>query len=112
MFDWLQTNPGRLYVVGTLLPLAAFVLLLLAGSIRSLCRPFRQQGGFAARLYWAFGGDTPVRTGAVVTVVCMALSAVCAAACSKSTPASPTAVAAAVSDASLPMVRIAFTYAC
>ena len=77
MFDWLQTNPGRLYVVGTLLPLAAFALLLVAGGIRALCRPHRQQGGKAASLYWAFGGDTPGRGGALLTTIFMGLSAVC-----------------------------------
>jgi NADH-quinone oxidoreductase subunit L len=75
VLDWFQAAPGRLYVVGTLLPLAAFVMLLVAGGIRSLCRPFRQQGGFAASVYWAFGGDTPVRSGALLTVAFMGASA-------------------------------------
>ncbi len=75
MFEWLQTNPGRLYVLGTLLPLVALVLLLVAGGIRALCRPFRQQGGFGASLYWVFGGDTPIRTGAVLATAFMGTSA-------------------------------------
>jgi NADH-quinone oxidoreductase subunit L len=76
MFDWLFVPPGRLYVIGTLLPLAAFVLLLTAGGIRALCRPFRQQGGIGASLYWVFGGDTPVLTGAYIATAFMAASAV------------------------------------
>src|SRR5262245_57445090 len=76
MFDWFQAVPGRLYVVGTLLPLAAFVLLLVAGGIRSLCRPFRQEGGFASSVYWLCGGDTPLKTGAYVATASMFLAAV------------------------------------
>src|SRR5262245_17983708 len=75
MLDWLQTNPGRLYVIGTLLPLTSFVLLLIAGGIRALFRPFRQQGGIEASLYYAFGGDTPVKTGAYIATAFMAASA-------------------------------------
>ena len=69
MLDWFQAVPGRRYVVGTLLPLAAFVLLLVAGGIRALCRPFREHGGFASKLYWALGGDTPLKTGAYLAIV-------------------------------------------
>jgi NADH-quinone oxidoreductase subunit L len=76
MLDSFQANPGRLYVVGTLLPLAAFVLLLGGGGVRAACRPFRRQGGFAASLYWAFGGDTPGRTGAILSTLFMGSSAV------------------------------------
>lgn len=75
MVEWFQSVPGRLYVLGTLLPLLGFVLLLVAGGIRALCRPFRQQGGAAASIYWAFGGDTPVKTGAYLVTACMAGSA-------------------------------------
>ncbi len=75
MFDWIHANPGRLYVIGTLLPLAAFALLLVAGGVRSLCRPFRKDGGFGASLYWAFGGDNPVKGGAYLATTFMACSA-------------------------------------
>ena len=75
MFDWFQAVPGRVYVVGTLLPLAAFALLLVAGGIRAVCRPFRNQGGLAASLYWAFGGDTPAKGGAYFATAFMAASA-------------------------------------
>jgi NADH-quinone oxidoreductase subunit L len=76
VLDWFQAVPGRLYVVGTLLPLAAFVLLLVMGGIRALCRPFREQGGLAASLYWAFCGDTPAKAGAYLATAFMGVSAV------------------------------------
>jgi NADH-quinone oxidoreductase subunit L len=75
VFDWIHANPGRLYVVGTLLPLAAFALLLAAGGVRALCRPFRKDGGFGASLYWAFGGDNPLKGGAYLATAFMACSA-------------------------------------
>jgi NADH-quinone oxidoreductase subunit L len=75
VLDWTHANPGRLYVVAALLPLAAFALLLIAGGIRALCRPHRQQGGMAASLYWAFGGDAPAKGGAYLATACMATSA-------------------------------------
>ena len=74
--DGFQSTPGRLYVVGTLLPLMSFAVLLVAGGLRALCRPFRQQGGTAASVYWALGGDTPARGGAIFATVFMGLAAV------------------------------------
>ena len=62
MLSWFDAVPGRLYVVATLLPLAAFVILLLAGAWRNLRGP-------AAR---------PTRTGAYLATALMALSAVIA----------------------------------
>ncbi|WP_320686600.1 NADH-quinone oxidoreductase subunit L [Gemmata algarum] len=75
MLDWFQVVPGRLYVVATLLPLAAFALLLVTGALRALCRPFRDQSGFAGRLYWLYGGDTPLKTGAHLATLFIAGSA-------------------------------------
>ena len=72
---WFDDHPGRLYVVGTLLPLVAFAQLLAAGGVRSLCRPFRERGGIAGRLYWMFGGDTPLKSGAYRATVVMAVAA-------------------------------------
>ncbi|MBY0460822.1 MAG: NADH-quinone oxidoreductase subunit L, partial [Gemmataceae bacterium] len=77
MLDWFQAVPGRLYVVGTLLPLTAFALLLVAGGLRFLCRPFREQGGLASSLYWLLGGDSPLKSGAVLATACMIGSASC-----------------------------------
>jgi len=67
--------PGRLYVVATLLPLAAFVVLLLGGAVRTVCRPYRKSGGFGGSLYWVFGGDTPLKTGAYLATACMVAAA-------------------------------------
>jgi NADH-quinone oxidoreductase subunit L len=76
---WLEATPGRLYVVATLLPLAAFVTLLLVGALRNLCRPYRQVGGIASSTYWLLGGDRPLKTGAYLATGCMAAAAVLAA---------------------------------
>jgi NADH-quinone oxidoreductase subunit L len=75
MFPGFEANPGRLYVVATLLPLGAFVLLLIGGGVRSFCRPFRRAGGFAGSLYWICGGDKPLKTGAYLATACMAAAA-------------------------------------
>jgi NADH-quinone oxidoreductase subunit L len=56
-------NPGLLYVVATLLPLASFVLLLLAGGLKNLGRTHRDTG-WGESLYWLFGGDRPGKGGA------------------------------------------------
>src|SRR5580698_7194136 len=78
MIPGFEANPGRLYVEATLLPLGAFFLLLVAGGVRSACRPFRKQGGFAGSLYWICGGDKPLKTGAYLATGCMALAAILA----------------------------------
>jgi NADH-quinone oxidoreductase subunit L len=76
MSSWFESAPGRLYVVATLLPLAAFLVLLVAGGVRALCRPFRRSGGFAELVYWVSGGDRPLKTGAYFACTFMALAAV------------------------------------
>ena len=38
MVSWFINIPGRLYVLATLLPLAAFAVLLVAGLVRTLAR--------------------------------------------------------------------------
>src|SRR5947209_19088641 len=65
-------HPGLLYVAATLLPLAAFLLLLLAGGLRAALRPARDQGGLGASLYRLLGGDTPTRAGAYVATAAIA----------------------------------------
>lgn len=77
MLDWIEHAPGRLYAIGTLLPLAAFALMLCAGGARALCRPFRAEPGLAGKLFRALGGDTPRRGGALLATLCMALAAAC-----------------------------------
>jgi NADH-quinone oxidoreductase subunit L len=66
-------HPGQLYVAATLLPLASFVLLLMAGAIRAAARPARETAVGAA-LYTALGGDRPARAGAYVATGAMALA--------------------------------------
>ena len=76
MVSWLLATPGRLYVVATLLPLAAFALLLVGGCLRNLCRPYRETNGSARFLYYFLGGHRPLRAGAYFATGVMALSAV------------------------------------
>ena len=47
VLDWFEAVPGRLYVVATLLPLAAFALLLVAGGVRVAVPAVPRAGGFA-----------------------------------------------------------------
>jgi len=75
MFDWIETNPGRLYVVATLLPLTSFAVLLACGGLRGLCRPFRRDSGLASSVYWLCGGDRPLKTGAWFATGMMAAAA-------------------------------------
>src|SRR5215471_9935452 len=78
MLNWFESAPGRLYVVATLLPLAAFAALLIGGAVRAACRPYRRRGGFLGNLYWVCGGDKPLKTGAYLATAFMALAAVLA----------------------------------
>src|SRR5438876_12152507 len=68
-------EPGLLYVAATLIPLASFVAILLAGGFKNLGRTYRAQG-WGNSLYWLLGGDQPGRTGAYVATGAIALSAV------------------------------------
>ena len=77
MPDWLQNDPGKLYVVATLLPLLGCALLLLGGLARALCRPHRERGA-AGALYRLLGGDRPLTTGAYVATALMGCAAVLA----------------------------------
>jgi NADH-quinone oxidoreductase subunit L len=69
-FDF-ATHPGHLYVVATLLPLASFVALLLAGALRWFARS-NQSTGWGAGLYHALGGDHPQRGAAYVATAAIA----------------------------------------
>jgi NADH-quinone oxidoreductase subunit L len=64
-------HPGLLYVAATLLPLAAFVLLLLAGALRAALKP-RPGTASGGPLFELLGGDKPVKTGAYVATGAMA----------------------------------------
>jgi NADH-quinone oxidoreductase subunit L len=78
MVSWLLATPGRLYVVATLLPLAAFALLLVGGAIRAVCRPYRETNGFARFVYFFLGGHQPLKAGAYLATAAICLSAVLA----------------------------------
>jgi NADH-quinone oxidoreductase subunit L len=66
-------HPGRLYVLATLLPLASFLLLLLAGALRAAVRPLRENG-LADGIYRMLGGDRPVRVGAFIATGAISLA--------------------------------------
>jgi NADH-quinone oxidoreductase subunit L len=61
----LGEHPGLLFVAATLLPLASFVLLLLAGAVRWAARPHRDTP-LGGAIYSALGGDVPARWPAYV----------------------------------------------
>src|SRR5262249_54623453 len=67
-------QPGLLYVVATLLPLAAFVFLLLAGGLRNYVRPQRESSSVAATLYQMLGGDVPIKFAAYVATGAIGLA--------------------------------------
>jgi NADH-quinone oxidoreductase subunit L len=69
--------PGHLYVVATLLPLASFVLLLLAGGLRAYLRRFRDQGGIGKAVYRLLGGDAPGRGTAYLATAAIGLAFFC-----------------------------------
>jgi NADH-quinone oxidoreductase subunit L len=72
-FDF-SRHPGHLYVVATLLPLASFLLLLLAGGLRAYLRRYRDSGDAGESLYRLLGGDAPGRGGGYVATSAIALS--------------------------------------
>src|ERR1700722_723846 len=72
---FIAENPGMLYVVATLLPLASFVILLLLGGVRNAARPYKQSG-IGQKIFWAMGGDMPSKIGAYVATGAIGLSCV------------------------------------
>src|SRR5579859_115358 len=71
----IEKHPGMLYVIATLLPMAAFVFLLLFGGVRNLARAYRKTAAGAA-VYSALGGDTPPRLGPYVSTAAIGLSCI------------------------------------
>ncbi len=57
-----QEHPGHLFVVATLLPLASFVLILLAGAVWAALRPY-QRNATVRPLFEMFGGEDEDRPG-------------------------------------------------
>ncbi|HEV3119032.1 MAG TPA: NADH-quinone oxidoreductase subunit L, partial [Gemmataceae bacterium] len=66
-------NPGLLYVAATLLPLASFLVLLLAGGVRWCVRSNRE-AGLSRAIYLALGGDRPQRAAAYVATAAIGLA--------------------------------------
>jgi NADH-quinone oxidoreductase subunit L len=60
-FDF-RDHPGQLFVVATLLPLAAFLLILLASAIWAALRPY-QKNSAVRPLFDLFGGEDEDRPG-------------------------------------------------
>src|SRR5258708_22457978 len=73
--DAIERQPGLLYVIATLLPMASFVFLLLFGAVRNFARAYRKTPAGAA-VYSALGGDTPPRLGPYVATAAIGLSCV------------------------------------
>ncbi|MEI7687926.1 MAG: hypothetical protein WCL32_23210, partial [Planctomycetota bacterium] len=65
MLSLFGDQPGLLFVAATLLPLASFVLLLLAGGIRNFLRPFKNSEPLGS-LFNLFGGEVTGRGPAYV----------------------------------------------
>src|SRR5947209_15720726 len=68
-------EPGLLYVAATLVPLASFVLLLLAGGVKNFARAHRDTR-WGESVYWLTGGDQPGKGGAYLATAAIGLSCV------------------------------------
>src|SRR5436305_823077 len=76
MLDVFYESPGLLYVVATLLPIASFLLLLLAGGARAFLRSHRQGNPAADALFQMLGGEVTGRGPAYVALGAIALACV------------------------------------
>ncbi len=70
-------HPGLWFVAATLLPLASFVILLLAGALRTALRAHRENNPLAGSLYQLLGGDVPGKGAAYVATAAIGLAFVC-----------------------------------
>src|SRR5438552_82496 len=77
MFDLFDAHPGLLFVVATLLPLAAFTVLLLAGALRTFLRSRKTAGGPSEALYEMLGGEATGRGPAWIATAGIGLACVC-----------------------------------
>lgn len=66
--EWFRRPGFLLYGVATLLPLLAFVVLLLKGGIKNAVRPYRHSGAYRA-IYAALGGDRETVGSAYISTV-------------------------------------------
>src|SRR3954449_4352978 len=74
-FHEFREHPGLIYVVATLVPLASFLLLLLAGASRAALRA-NKCGGLCDAIYGGLGGDTPRKVGAYIATAAIGISCV------------------------------------
>lgn len=76
--DNFREHPGLFFVAATLLPLLSFLLLLIVGGLRRLCRPNRDSA-LAGGIYQLLGGDSPGRSAAYVATAAIGLAFLCSA---------------------------------
>src|SRR5437879_3818925 len=74
MLDVFFDHPGLLFVVATLLPIASFVLLLLAGAARSFLRGCCRDNKAADAVFKLLGGEVTGRGPALVALGAIALA--------------------------------------
>jgi NADH-quinone oxidoreductase subunit L len=74
MFDVFYDHPGLLFVVATLLPIASFLLLLLAGGARNFLRGYRASSPAADAVFHLLGGEVTGRGPAYIALGAMALA--------------------------------------
>jgi NADH-quinone oxidoreductase subunit L len=70
------THPGYWFVLATALPLASFVVILVASGLWAVLRRYRETPGIEAA-YQLLGGDRPARWPAYVALGAIALAFVC-----------------------------------
>jgi NADH-quinone oxidoreductase subunit L len=73
----LLEKPGLLFVAATLLPIASFALLALAGALRWAMRPYVKDSPSCASMFEALGGEVTGRGPAYVALGAIALAFVC-----------------------------------
>jgi len=70
-FDF-QEHPGHLYVLATLLPMAAFLVILLGKALRTALWSARESAGPVEALYRMLGGDQPSPVAAYLATAAIA----------------------------------------
>jgi NADH-quinone oxidoreductase subunit L len=68
-------QPGMLYVIATLVPLASFLAILMLGATKNIGRRYKDTG-WGQSLFWLLGGDEPGRGGAYMATGAIGLSCV------------------------------------
>jgi NADH-quinone oxidoreductase subunit L len=74
MFDVFYEHPGLLFVVATLLPIASFLILLLAGAARTFLRNYRHGNPAADAVFQLLGGEVTGRGPAYVALGAIVLA--------------------------------------